>query len=96
MRILDKSKVAYKAYAYEAEEFIDGLHSADAIGAPHEQSFKTLLAQGKSKEYYVFVIPIEKYLRILENSRFSAFFYWILLTTIFYDDIVIANLKQFR
>lgn len=60
MRILDKNKVAYEAYAYEVREFVDGLHSADAIGAPHEQSFKTLVAQGKSKEYYVFVIPIEK------------------------------------
>ena len=27
-------------------------------GAPVEQSFKTLVAQGKSKEYYVLVIPI--------------------------------------
>lgn len=60
MRILDKNKVAYESYAYEVEEFVDGLHCADAIGAPHEQSFKTLVAQGKSREYYVFVIPIEK------------------------------------
>lgn len=60
MRILDKNKVDYQAYAYEVEEFIDGLHCADAIGAPHDQSFKTLVAQGRSKGYYVFVIPIEK------------------------------------
>ena len=60
MRILDKNKVKYEAYAYEVEEFVDGLHCADAIGAPHDQSFKTLVAQGKSKDYYVFVIPIEK------------------------------------
>ena len=60
MRILDKNKVPYEAFAYEVDEFVDGLHCADAIGAPHEQSFKTLVACGRSKEFYVFVLPIEK------------------------------------
>ena len=60
MRILDKNKISYEAFAYEVEEFVDGIHCADAIGAPHEQSFKTLVAQGKSKDYFVFVVPIEK------------------------------------
>lgn len=50
MRILDKNKVSYEAFSYEVEEFVDGIHCADAIGAPHDQSFKTLAAQGKSKE----------------------------------------------
>lgn len=31
---------------------------AEATGAPVEQSFKTLVMQGKSKQYYVFVLPI--------------------------------------
>ena len=34
--------------------------SADLIGAPYEQSFKTLVMEGKSGGYYVFVVPIEK------------------------------------
>lgn len=59
MRILDKNKIPYEILTYECDEFIDGLHSADITGAPYEQSFKTLVAQGKSKEYYVFVLPIE-------------------------------------
>ena len=58
MRMLDRQKVKYEAFPYECDEFIDGLHSADLIGAPYEQSFKTLVAQGKSKAYYVFVVPI--------------------------------------
>lgn len=60
MRILDKNKISYEAFSYEVDEFVDGIHCADAIGAPHDQSFKTLVAQGRSKEYYVFVLPIEK------------------------------------
>lgn len=60
MRILDRNKIPYETIQYECEEFIDGLHTAEKTGAPVEQSFKTLVAQGKSGEYYVFVIPIAK------------------------------------
>ena len=58
MRILDKNKIPYELLTYECDEFIDGLHTAAKTGAPVEQSFKTLVAQGKSKAYYVFVVPI--------------------------------------
>ena len=58
MRILDKHKIPYEILTYECDEFIDGLHTAEKTGAPVEQSFKTLVAQGKSKGYYVFVVPI--------------------------------------
>ena len=47
MRILDKQKVSYRVNTYECEEFIDGIHIADKLGQPYEQSFKTLVAQGK-------------------------------------------------
>lgn len=58
MRILDRNKIPYGILNYECDEFIDGLHTAELTGAPVEQSFKTLVMQGKSKQYYVFVIPI--------------------------------------
>ena len=66
MRILDKNKIVYESHTYECTEFTDGtqiadtlgLHTAEATGAPVEQSFKTLVMQGKSKQYYVFVLPI--------------------------------------
>lgn len=58
MRILEKNKISYETISYECDEFIDGLHTAEKTGAPVEQSFKTLAVQGKSKEYYVLVIPI--------------------------------------
>lgn len=58
MRMLDKKKIPYEAITYECEEFIDGLHTAQITGAPVEASFKTLVMQGKSRQFYVFVIPI--------------------------------------
>lgn len=58
MRILDRNKIPYEIINYECDEFVDGMHTAEVTGAPVEQSFKTLVMQGKSKQYYVFVIPI--------------------------------------
>lgn len=58
MRMLDKKKIPYEAVTYECDEFIDGLHSAEKTGAPVDASFKTLVMQGKSRQYYVFVMPI--------------------------------------
>lgn len=60
MRILERQKVPYEAIVYECDEFIDGIHTAEKTGAPKEQSFKTLVMEGKSGNYYVFVVPIEK------------------------------------
>lgn len=60
MRILDKKKITYHVNSYTCEEFIDGVHIADKLGQSYEQSFKTLVAVGKSKEHYVFVIPVDK------------------------------------
>ena len=48
MRILDKKKVAYRVNSYFCDEFIDGVHIADKLGQSYDQSFKTLVAVGKS------------------------------------------------
>lgn len=69
MRILDKNKISYETIQYECDEFIDGLHTAQKTGAPVEQSFKTLVVQGKSKEYYVLVIPIAEEVDLKEAAK---------------------------
>ena len=60
MRILDKKKIAYKVNYYQCDEFIDGIHIADMLSQSYDMTFKTLVAVGKSKENYVFVLPIDK------------------------------------
>lgn len=60
MRILDRMKIPYEFQAYECDEFIDGIATADKLNLPHEQVFKTIVTTGKSGEHYVFVLPIEK------------------------------------
>lgn len=69
MRILDRNKIPYEVLTYECDEFIDGLHTAEKTGAPIEQSFKTLVAQGKSGEYYVFVIPIAEEVQLKTAAK---------------------------
>lgn len=58
MRILDKNKISYKVNTYDCDEFIDGVHIADMLGQSYDSTFKTLVTVGKSKNYYVFAIPI--------------------------------------
>lgn len=69
MRILEKNKIPYELITYECDEFIDGLHTAEKTGAPVEQSFKTLVAQGKSRDYYVFVIPIAEEVQLKTAAK---------------------------
>lgn len=69
MRILEKNNIDFEVKTYECDEFIDGIHIADKLGQPYEQSFKTLVLQGKSKEYHVFVLPIAEELDLKKAAK---------------------------
>ncbi len=58
--MLDRKKIPYSTHTYECDEFIDAIQIADMLGLPYERVYKTLVTQGASKNYYVFVIPIAK------------------------------------
>ncbi|WP_290053783.1 Cys-tRNA(Pro) deacylase, partial [uncultured Muribaculum sp.] len=49
--------------------FIDGLHTAEKTNAPVEQSFKTLVMQGKTGQYYVFVVPIAEEVHLKNAAK---------------------------
>ena len=69
VRILDRNHISYELITYECDEFIDGMHTAQITGAPVEQSYKTLVMQGKSRQYYVFVIPIAREVDLKAAAR---------------------------
>ncbi len=69
MRILDKNKIAYTVNSYECDEFIDGVHVADKLGQSYEQSFKTIVTVGKSKNYYVFVLPVHREIDLKKAAK---------------------------
>ena len=69
MRILDREKIPYEFRSYECEEFVDGKETADKLGLPHEEVYKTLVTISHSKKYYVFVIPIDAELDMQKAAR---------------------------
>lgn len=69
MRILDKNKISYKVNYYECDEFIDGVHIADMLGQPYDSTFKTLVTVGKTKEHYVYAIPIDRELDLKKAAK---------------------------
>ena len=69
MRILDTLGVSYEVITYTCDEFIDGVHLAKQLGQPVEQTFKTLVAQGKSGGYFAFVIPVAEELDLKAAAR---------------------------
>lgn len=69
MRILERMKIPFEVNTYECGEFIDGIHIADQLGQPREQSFKTLVMQGRSKNYHIFVLPVAEEVDLKKAAR---------------------------
>ena len=85
MRFLEKEKVAYTAHAYPHEEgvAVDGVTVARSMGEDPACGvtvarsmgedpacvFKTLVTQGASRNYFVFVIPVEAELDLKAAAR---------------------------
>lgn len=70
MRILDKAGISYNIYTYEHKDgLVDGISVAGKIGKPIEHVYKTLVTQGVSREYYVFVIPVSEELDLKAAAR---------------------------
>ncbi|MDZ4993934.1 Cys-tRNA(Pro) deacylase [Clostridium perfringens] len=73
MRILDSKKVPYEMLSYESEDGkIDGISVAHKIGVDKKNVFKTLVAQGTSKELYVFVIPVAEELDLKNAAKIAG------------------------
>ena len=71
MRFLEKQKIAYTAHEYPHEEGIavDGVTVAQSMGEDPAAVFKTLVTQGASRNYYVFVIPVAAELDLKAAAR---------------------------
>lgn len=69
MRILDKLKIKYSFNTYECDEFIDAIHIADMLGQSCEKSFKTIVCVGKSGDYFVCVVPIDKSIDLKKAAK---------------------------
>lgn len=58
LRMLDKIKAEYKCYTYTPDASLTGVDIAAMLGQNPNQVFKTLVTVAKSKQHYVFMIPV--------------------------------------
>lgn len=69
MRILDKNKITYNSYSYVNTTAISGMEVATLLNQDPNHVFKTLFTIGHSKNYYVFVIPVNMELDLKKAAR---------------------------
>ncbi len=69
MRILDGKKIRYTAHTYEPDAAMSGEEIAALLGEDAGQVFKTLVTQGKSGQYYVFVVPVKAGLDLKKAAK---------------------------
>lgn len=69
MRMLDSKKVSYTAHTYEPDATMSGEEIAALLQEDADKVFKTLVTQGKSGQYFVFVIPVKEELDLKKAAK---------------------------
>ena len=70
MRILDLEKIVHRELSYPVDkDHVDGITAAKHLGKDPATVYKTLVTQGHSKEYFVFVIPVARNLNMKKAAR---------------------------
>ncbi len=69
MRVLDGKKISYESHTYEPDPALSGGQIAEILGEDPDHVFKTLVTQGKSGGYYVFVIPVQTELDLKKAAK---------------------------
>jgi len=72
MRVLDAQGIEYKTYCYVGTDAVSGTDVARTLGQDPERVFKTLVTVGRSREHYVFVIPVEASLDLKKAAKASG------------------------
>ena len=69
MRVLEGKKIPYVSHTYEPDTSLSGEEIAGLLGEDADQVFKTLVTQGKSGQYYVFVVPVKEELDLKKAAK---------------------------
>ncbi|MEE0776110.1 MAG: Cys-tRNA(Pro) deacylase [Bacillota bacterium] len=69
MRFLDTHGIDYETVTYEADGFTDGVHLAKKLGIDPNITYKTLVTVGKSKNHFVFVLPVAAELHLKKAAK---------------------------
>ena len=69
MRVLEKEHIAHTVHFYDADGNFDGVSVARQLGQDPQAVFKTLVTQGKSRQFFVFVIPVNATLSLKRAAQ---------------------------
>lgn len=69
LRILDAEGIDYQAYTLDIAEAKSGVEVARMLDTDPGHVFKTLVAQGKSGEHYVFLVPVAEELDLKKAAK---------------------------
>lgn len=69
MRILEANKIEYEVYSLDLKEALDGVSVAHLLNVDENMFFKTLVTVGKSKEHYVFMVPVNDNLDLKKGAK---------------------------
>lgn len=69
MRIFDSKKLIYKSYNYLNTNAISGIEVATVLNQNPAQVFKTLVTTSKSKNNYVFLVPVKEELDLKKAAK---------------------------
>ena len=69
MRLLDQKKIPYVIHDYSEAGVIAGEDVAKTLGENPDEVFKTLVTVGKTKQYYVFLVPVCKELNLKKAAK---------------------------
>ena len=72
MRLLDGKKIPYEKHTYEPDAAMGGEEIADILGEDPDKVFKTLVTQGRSGAYYIFVVPVCAELDLKKAAKASG------------------------
>ena len=69
MRLLDGKKISYSCHTYTPDPAMTGEDIAAILNEPPDRVFKTLITQGKSSFYYVFIVPVNAELDLKKAAK---------------------------
>lgn len=70
MRILEQHGISYTPHTYpHGQDAVDGIQVAKLLGQDPECVYKTLVARGKSGDYFVFDIPVAEELDLKKAAK---------------------------
>lgn len=69
IRLLEQHTVPYEEHTYFGKDVSNGVDVARKMGNDPNQQFKTLVTEGKSKEHYVFMIPVNTELDLKKAAK---------------------------